>query len=165
MADHMLKAIDVLQEYFGETDIMKMLDVKTERDKRDSSHYELSDRTVDMSLFPYRLEGPFDPPIPTPAEIAAARPEEEPEIRLTAETWRMGPYQVKVGLHIGPLQVRQLSQTFDIISSDPILGSREPPLLGTKFDRSNPQGVRRFCKQRRRSTSSQSSTREFQRRR
>lgn len=85
-------SFELLQEYTGEKEFIDQLETMDERELGDGSHLRFTDQTCDTSLFPYQAEGPLPAPIPTPAEILAAKPAE------WGRTWRVGPYMVKAGL-------------------------------------------------------------------
>ncbi|KAJ4295611.1 hypothetical protein N0V90_007624 [Kalmusia sp. IMI 367209] len=92
---------DALKAFYGETGYVACHMLKEDLESMDKPMWELSNEAVDMSLFPYRVEGPCEPPIPTPAEIAAARPKKKLGDK---NVWRVGPYMVKVSPKITPLK-------------------------------------------------------------
>ncbi|KAF2869777.1 hypothetical protein BDV95DRAFT_596087 [Massariosphaeria phaeospora] len=73
MTSDLPTASEILQEYFGETDSFKCVQVWNARRAQTRSFLEeVSDLAIDTSLFPYQAQGPFETPIPTLDEIAAA---------------------------------------------------------------------------------------------
>ncbi|KAF1948692.1 hypothetical protein CC80DRAFT_599511 [Byssothecium circinans] len=83
---------EICQAYFGTTNMEEMQNIMEELELGDGSHLAFSDDNFDTGLFPYQAEGPLEAPIPTPAEILAAKP-----AGLDSYVWRVGPYIVKVG--------------------------------------------------------------------
>lgn len=74
---------------------------------------EFSDLNCDTKLFPYRVEGPFETPIPTLEDILAAWEVSKHTTKRHTPTkvWRVGAYMVKVGTTIEVLQVNSKSLT------------------------------------------------------
>jgi hypothetical protein len=102
MTSELPTPVEVLQEYFGETDFYeKIHDIWMAREDEGHLIYDgVSDRTCDASLFPYEAEGPLETPIPTPAEIHAAIGQPEGYFHMG----RVGPYMVKI---CGSIEVYQ----------------------------------------------------------
>lgn len=100
---------EIMREYFG-TDNLGLALMKME-EREDGRPLEFSDAELDTSLFPYEASGPLDTPLPTLAEIAAARaavPDTPQDSMLNTgaiQTVRVGPYMVKYGLAVEILQV------------------------------------------------------------
>jgi hypothetical protein len=94
-------ASKLMQEYTGETNWGAQMDKMEARERGDGSHLQFTNQNCDTSLFPYQAEGPLPAPIPTPVEIAAARPAD-----VEKGIWRVGPYMVKSGSNVEIFQVR-----------------------------------------------------------
>lgn len=122
---------EVFQEYFGETDWIKCLEICDARKDPNKSYYIVSDLTCDTSLCPYRAEGPFETPIPTLAEVVAAYD------RSKSGPWRVGPYMVRVGNGADILRVIFTSIHIVGLEFDLLSGSREPNLFREKLKRSS----------------------------
>jgi hypothetical protein len=97
-------ASKLMQEYTGETGWIEQMEKMEARERGDGSHLQFTDRNCDTSLFPYQAEGPLPAPIPTPIEIAAARPAEMETFDKCI--WRVGPYMVKMKSNVEIFQVR-----------------------------------------------------------
>jgi hypothetical protein len=100
-------SLQVRQQFYNEDHLFYCRMKKEEFYDVNTSWNKPSNTTIDTSLFPYQMEGPFDPPLPTISEICAAKP------RLASidecEAWRVGSYMVKAAPRVTILQVRQAS--------------------------------------------------------
>ncbi|KAF2006029.1 hypothetical protein P154DRAFT_570761 [Amniculicola lignicola CBS 123094] len=84
-------AAELCEQYFGAKGLYPCAEVLSERNQMYKPEH--TNAYFDISLFPYRADGSFDPPIPTLNDIIMAQPTDA----VIERVWQVGKYIVKLG--------------------------------------------------------------------